>query len=345
MAVIKKKIIPGIALFLFGIFLIALLIYRTDTKDLTDTLLRFSPLKLVGVIALSFLTVTVANWRAYVILRSEGAKIKFFELMGVWLAGNSLNYLTPFVFLGGEGLKAYILNERFDLSWDRVAAFLVFDRILEITTSILVIIAAIIAFVMFTGLPGLTKTIITLIYILGVVGLLIFLFYFRVLRDKRIIQPFMRKLRLQNTRGGRFLIKSEDDVMKYFIENRHIFWKAWWISMLKQVSFLLRQGALLYFLGYGIKLGGALISLGALYTGFVVPVPASLGVQEAFQGVVFSTFGIGSTGQGVGFSLIIRAADIFVALTGLAIILRYGLSLLKSASQYMIKLDNSEDKN
>ncbi|MDX1607976.1 MAG: lysylphosphatidylglycerol synthase transmembrane domain-containing protein [Candidatus Spechtbacterales bacterium] len=345
MAVIKKKIIPGILLFLFGIGLIALLIYRTDTKDLTDTLLRFSPLKLVGVIALSFLTLTVANWRAYVILRSEGANIKFFELMGVWIAGNSLNYLTPFVYLGGEGLKGYILNERFGLPWDKAAAFLVFDRILEITTSLLVVIAGIIAFVLYTGLPGLTKTIITLTYILGFVGFLIFLFYFRVMRDKRIIQPLMKMLRIQNTRAGRFLIKSEDDVMRYFIDNRHVFWKAWWISMLKQVAFILRQGALLYFLGYGIKATAALISLAALYLGFIIPVPASLGVQEAFQGAVFSTFGIGTTGQGVGFSLILRAADIFIALTGLAIILRYGLSLLTSASRYMVKLNNNEGKN
>lgn len=322
-----KKALPGIILMVLGALLAAGLVVKIDTRELITALLGFPFLGFLLILLFTFLGIVVANWRMYVILKPQHPDIKFMKLLGVWLVGNALNYLTPVGYLGGEGVKAYLLNNRFGLSWDRTASALIFDRILEITVSLLMIAVSLVVFIVYAGPAGLTKTILSVVISIGTLGILTFFFYAHVLQNKKVVTPLIKRFSLENRRAGIFIIKSEQELIDFFVGNRRIFWQGWGISVLRQFVLLGRHILLLYFLGKGVTFVASIVSLGALYVGFAVPIPASLGVQEAFQSAAFTGLGF-KAGEGLALSFVLRGADILVSAVGILILLRYGLGLM-----------------
>lgn len=334
-----KKVLPGIALFAVGVLLVVVLFSKIDFKEFIALLSNFPVKGFILVLTLSILASLIANWRAYIILKSFGVKMTFFQVWGVWLSGNAFNYLTPLVYLGGEGVKAYILHEEYGVELNKAVSFMILDRIFEISASLFVIIVGLVTFTMYSGLGGVTKTITTVIAFVAIAAFIFFVFYLQVFRGKKIITPVLKFLSAEKTRVGKFLRKSENEIMKFFSGDREILWKGWLISMLKQSVHLLRHISILYFLGRGLKFVEPIVSLSALYAGFAVPIPAALGVQETFQSVVFSALNF-ATEDGLVLSIVLRGVDILLIGAGLAILLRYGLDLVRTATLYMLKLSN-----
>lgn len=346
---LTKKILPGILLLTVGFFLASGLVFKLDVRELIASLFRFPFLGFLLIFLLSFLGIVVSTWRAYLILRSQEDNINFFKLLNIWIAGHAMNYLIPFVYLGGEGVKAYLLNERMKVPWDRTASTLVFDRILEISASFLTIGVSIVAFLVYAGPAGFTKTILAVGASFLTVGVLIILFYFQVFRNKKLLEPFLAKFSLNKTRIGKFFIKAEQEVVNFFVTDKVLFFKGWAISIVKQLLLFVRHLALFYFLGKGIVAVPALISLGALYLGLTIPIPASLGVQEGFQSIAFSIIGLKAS-DGLALSFVLRGADILLAVAGIIIVVRYGIGFMASGARGLVEKSNvlklnGEDKN
>ncbi|MEX0877301.1 MAG: lysylphosphatidylglycerol synthase transmembrane domain-containing protein [Candidatus Spechtbacterales bacterium] len=332
-----RKIIPGLILLVLGAFLVGILVVKLDTKELWNTLTGFSPAGFALVVALTFLGIVVANWRAYIILKSQCPDVKFLKLLTIWLAGHPVNYLTPFVYLGGEGIKAYLMKKKMDIPLDKATSTLVFDRILEISASLIMIGVSIGVFISYAGPAGITKTIMSVAVSVLSIAALVMLFYFQVFRNKKLLAPAIIRFGVDSTRAGKFFIKSEQEVVDFFTVNRAVFWKGWGISILKQAVLISRHIALFYFLGKAIGIVPVIVSLGALYAGLAVPIPASLGIQEAFQGISFSAVGL-AAGEGVALSFVLRGADILLASVGIAILLRFGVGFMATAASGMLKL-------
>jgi len=344
-----KKAILGLTLFILGVFLVGTLVVKLDTKELWNTLTNFSPVGFVLVLALTFLGTVVSSWRAYIILKSQCPDVKFLKLFNIWLAGHSINYLTPFIYFGGEGIKAYLMKEKMNIPLDKTTSTLVFDRILEISASLIMIGISIGVFISYAGPVGFTKTIMSVIVSVASIAALVIIFYFQVFRNKKLLAPIIRRIGADSTRAGKFFIRSEQEVVDFFTVNRAVFWKGWAISIVKQAVLISRHIALFYFLGKSINIVPVIVSLGALYAGLTVPIPASLGIQEAFQGISFSAVGLAAR-EGVALSFVLRGADILLAGVGIAILLRFGVGFMATAARglgeepNMLKYNGESDK-
>lgn len=335
----KRKFIPGLVLFILGAALVAGLIVKLDGQNFIDSLLRVSPKAFFAIFGLTLVAHVLANIRAVVLLRFQGVDISFWKIFMITLAGNSFNYTTPFVFLGGEGIKAYLLKEKHDVPWKTSTSFLVFDRMLEITAAFFVVVVALIVFIVYSGLPGLTKTLLSLAMGIALVAGLIFLVYFQMFRNKKMADPVLKAFSIQNTRIGKFLRKAEKDVMMFFDLGSKAMWYSWGLSILKQIVFLLRHIYLIYFLTGGFHFIASVIALGMLYLGFLIPVPGALGVQEAFQGLSLAVFGF-TASQGFALSVVLRGVDILIVFAGFGIMLHYGLSLIAVSAKHVLQFNN-----
>lgn len=334
-----KKLITGIILFTLGLALVAVLSIKIDGKDIATGLSGFAIRGFVAVLALTLLGHMLANWRMFYILRAEGYAIPYRKLFSIFLAGNAFSYTTPLVYLGGEGVKAYLLKEHHDVEWRKSTAMLVVDRILEVTTAFVVIVIAASAFVLHAGVDGFTRTLGTIAVAIFFAVLLGAAFYSKAFRNKTILEPAIRFFSFHKTRAGKFMTRAERDVVKFFHRRDKYMWYGWIISAVKQVILFTRHAVLFFYLGKGIVALAPLASLGALFVGYVFPVPAALGIQEAFQGILFAVFGF-KAGEGLALSFVLRGADIIIVSLGIIILVRHGLSLITKGAMQMLRYSN-----
>lgn len=331
-----KRLIPGILLLALGIAIAVFLVINIEGRDITSAL---GSIAFEGVAVTLFLTliiVFVSTWRTQIILRSRGYSIPFWKSVPIWIAGYGFSYIAPFTYVGSEGIRAHLLKERFNIPWEKSISILLIERILELTASVLTVIVAVSVLITSSGFSGLTETLISVIVSLTVIGIIMILFYLQVFRGKQTVVPLMRFLSLHNTRVGRFLYKTENDIVYFFSNSRKAIWYVWLLSLLRSFLALIKNLLLIYFLGRGLHIVASLISLGALYIGYVVPIPGAIGIQEAFQSILFSVFGF-EAGEGLALSFTLRIADFIVAGMGIFILLRHGSRLIIQGASSMIK--------
>ena len=90
----------------------------------------------------------------------------------------------------------------------------------------------------------------------------------------------------------------------------------------------LRAWVLLLFLDKFLNLSQTLTILAFYFLTLFVPVPAMLGTHELSQSFVFNLLGIG-TSLAPAFTMVLRGAEILMALVGFVILFKLGADLLK----------------
>ena len=105
---------------------------------------------------------------------------------------------------------------------------------------------------------------------------------------------------------------------------------------------LLRTWLLIGFLGKSIGVLPALSILGFTYLAVMIPIPAALGSHEVIQTFAFSSLDLGAAAA-TAFTMIIRGAELIVALFGIAILFRLGIFLIKDT--FFKKINNFAKNN
>ena len=338
------KFTIGTILFITGAVFTVILAIKIDFNQVLSAVFVINPFGFLALLFLTFAGVFAANLRGQIILRSQGVEFSFWRLLGIWMAGYALGYITPIVFLGGEGIKGYLLNKKFGVSMNKTASFIVIDKIVDMTSFLFMVVLGAAIFVYYIGPSHLTRSVAWSVSVMGVVFLIFTLFYALVFQNKKFMGRILEILFLDKTRLGYFIQKTEDDIIDFFNMRSKFMWQSFAFSMLAQVTFLFRHILLIYLLGRGIQIFASVMSLGALYAGFITPVPGAIGVQEGIQSIIFSALGWGGQ-QGLALSLIIRTFDIIVVSLGVLVLLRQGVSLMASGASYMMNKDQDNGKN
>ena len=344
MAIFVKKTLPGFVFLGIGIALILGLLFKINPSQIWSSILRFNFLEFLVIITLTFLGIFIGIWRGQLILRSQGIKMPFWKLFFVGMAGLAFSYLTPLVYVGGEGVKGYLLNQQFNVPWRKAAVFLAIDKLFEITAAFFVVFAGVIVLIFYLGFSGLTQAMLTIVGSVGALSFMFILFYLVLFQKKKVFTSVLKFFRLEKTRLALVVMGAEDDILSFFDPTSSDMWKAWFLSLLRQLFQITRHVLIIYFLGRGLQIGASLMSLSILYLGYAVPIPAALGVQEAFQSILFALFGWGA-GEGLALSLILRASDIFVVGIGVTVLLKYGIKFMTRTATYLMDAVKSENSH
>ena len=311
-------------LFLISLVIgIVLFIWITKTvgwEEIKKAFVAFTGRQGLIVLGLTIIMALIGNWKWKEILKGCGTNISFIKLFRPYLAGFSIMYLAPLMILGGEFFRAYILKEENSIPWSRGLASIIIDRILEWTANLLVVFFGLLFFLLTIGFPPLKLGI-----IFGAAFLVfttaIFFFYFKSFKRESIIRFFIRRNKNQP-------LETEKEIFNFFKIKKIEMWKGFGLSFLRAAVMYIRAWILILFLGKTIGALPALSILGFSYLAVMIPIPAAIGSHEAAQVFAFNSLGLGA-GAGTAFTMLIRAADLIIALAGIVILFRLGLGLIK----------------
>jgi len=316
----KKFLLFLLSLFI-GLVLFIWIGKSVGWQEIKGAILSFSGQQGIIILALTIIIALLGNWKWKEILKSGGVKISFKSLLSPFLAGYAVMFLAPILLWGGEIFRSYVLKQRNMVPWPKGMASVVIDRILEWTANLLVIFIGTILFFLKIGLPPIKLMVVFGIALFILTAGIIF-FYFKSIKKESMVRFFIGGNK--NTPFG-----VEKEIFNFFKIKKIEMWKVFGITLLRTAVMYLRAWVLIIFLGKKIGFVTAVAILGFTYLAVLIPIPTSLGSHEVIQIFAFDSLGLGVS-TATAFTMIIRGAELIIALTGVVILFRLGLILLKN---------------
>ena len=323
-----------LSLFL-GIGLFFWIIKFVGWQAIKNALLVFTGWQGMVILGLTFLLSLVCIWKWKEILKGLGVDISFLDLIRPFFVGFSVLFFFPIILFGGETLRSYLLKEKKNLSWTKGMASVIIDRILDWTTNLIIIILGMIFFLSKVGsLPQKLGIIFGGVFLFWLIG--IFFFYFKVFKKESMAKFFIRLINFKYKDMEPFEIEKE--IFVFFKPKKTQPWKGFGLAFLEEGIVFLRTLLLIFFLSGHVNPLASLSINGFTYLATMIPIPASIGSLDAVQAFSFGALGL-RAGTGVVFTLIIRGAEVILALLGLFFLFRLGF---KSIETTFFKNDNCE---
>lgn len=326
-----KGFLLTIILFTLGIGLFIGILFLVGIEGIADALRQLKVEFLVPVVALLALEACISTFRWQYIINSLGEKIPFKGLLPIWLAGNAFNYLSPVVYVGGEGFRIFFLKQKFKVAYYRGSASVFLDQIFNGLSVWPMVVFGFIIFFQSVSSDELDAFFFILLLITtGIFGALLW-GLFRVFHKQAVFQPILSRFNLQHGRVGSFLIRMEQEMMSFRNLGVKMFWKALSLSFLRQAVILVRTALILVavepLVGFDnisnllIDIKESVIVSTSVYVSYLVPIPLALGAQEAAGAGVFQILEW-TPGAGILFASIYRASEMVMVLPGVFILIR-----------------------
>lgn len=320
-----KKILLFLFSLLVGIILFVWILQTVGWQEIKNAFLVFTGWQGATILFLTFLMALVGTWKWKRILDETDYKVPFKEVWRVYLASFSIRFLAPVIIVGAEIFQGYILRKKNSVPWSEGMASVIIDRVLEWTTNLIVVFFGAIFFLFIIGLPPLNLIIIFgSIFLVFLVG--VSFFYFKAFKRESIAKAFVK---IFNQKINVQPFEVEKEIFNFFkFSRKKIVCKVFALNFLRAGIMFLRTWLLIFFLGEKI---GALPTLSVLsfsYLAVMFPIPTALGSHEIIQTFAFGSLGLG-IGAATAFTMIIRGAELIIALLGVIFLFRLGVFLIK----------------
>jgi hypothetical protein len=197
---------------------------------------------------------------------------------------------------------------------------------LELTASLVVVFFGVLFFLLTVGLPP-----VELLIVFG--GVFFFFaggvayFYFKTFKKESMAKIFGK---IFNHRLDNQPLEIERQIFDFFKPTKIAMWKGLGLSFLRIGVMFVRAWILIIFLGKNIGALASLAILGFSCLAIMIPIPTALGSHEAIQTFAFDSLGLG-LGVATAFTMIIRGAELLIALVGVIILSQLGIILFKKA--------------
>jgi uncharacterized protein (TIRG00374 family) len=326
----KKFIFYSITL-LAGIIIFIFVVREVGTNEIFETISAFSYWKWLVVIFVGLISffIGVERWR-YIIKALTGKKLSFKFATYAKTIGWTISYITPISYIGGEPHKVYLLKQEADIDWGPAGASVFIDEVLDLSMALLfLIIGAIFLFIKFS-VPR------VLFFVLaGSIGTLVILwlvFWRQTHTGKGFMSFFIQLLRLDKIKwvnGIQEKIKIvERQTADFFKNHKRQFFVALSLAFSERIVLITTFWLIVEFLGQHTNIFQIMGIMALTVAVNFLPLPASLGGQEASQTVVFNLFGLGPA-TGLVFSLILRILCIGGVVVGLLFLLNFEFKIIK----------------
>jgi len=280
------------------------------------------------IVVLSFFIAFLGALRWREIIKDEDIhrKISLWRVFKIYMVGFSVVYLFPIIIFGSELLRASLLEHKEKIGFDKALASVIIERIIEWTINVIVILLATLYFFFRFARPS-ENIIVVLGIAFSITLIIILLVYFYIFRKKSFLRKFLLKFSKEGYRES-VLIKTEKILFNYFnVRNKNL-WKAYFLSILKVLSMLLRIWLIIFFLGTILKFMPSFSILGFSFLSTLIPIPATLGIQELIQAFAFENLNI-NLSISTTFSMLLRAGDVIVSISGFVLFFKAGYDFLK----------------
>ncbi len=335
----KKPFLLIFLSFIFGAVIFVFLGRWIGWAEIGKAFTEFTGWQAAIIILLTFLIVYFGALRWKIILNSDGISISLFELLKIYLGGYAIMYIFPTILMAGEAFRVYDLAKKKNLSWSKTASSVIVERVLEWTINLLVVVLGFCFFISGKQWPWSKQ----LLFIFGGAFLffafMLIYFYSHLLNKKSIVHAVVKKFSGREISENSGFLEVENMIFDFFRLQNPAVYKGLFISIFRAGVMQLRVWLLIWFLGANIGFLNSLAVLGFSYISGMIPIPTSLGSHEAIQAAAFLSLGLPAS-MAAAFTLIIRAAEIFISSFGLIYIIKTGFNLMNNK----VLSKNNEDK-
>jgi glycosyltransferase 2 family protein len=313
-----KSFIKTGSLILLSIVLLWWAVREIPIPEIFATLLRLSPIALLGLALLNVLILLLFTGRWWIVMRALGYRLPFLSLTFYRLAGFGISYFTPGPQVGGEPLQIHLLHRRHRVTGASAVAGVSLDKLIELLANLSFLIFGLI--LVFRG-QLLSSSRLLLLLSTGLLTLPII--YISLLRlSSRPVAWFLMQLNFLGQlwpafeRARHQVISVEEQVSALVRHKPKALIGALLLSFATWILMIFEYWLTIRILGVYMQPGQVIAALTAARLAFLLPVPAGLGVLEAGQVAAMHLLGFDPV-VGISASLLIRARDITLGAVGL----------------------------
>lgn len=340
----KKKIaitilyIIGIAIFVFlvwdfGFGNIALYIKKTGWWFLPIT----------GIWILIYF-LNAAAW--YVIIGEEAKKIGFLKIYFTTIGGFAINYITPFVMLGGEPYRVFVLRKHIGTS-QSVASVTIFTLMHMLSHFALWLLAIPFLLIYYYSALSHFVWVVYLVFIF----LLSLLYFFITRHEKGFFTPIIvliyklpiiKSIIPKNEKWSKGILEVDEKIKNFYVNKKRDFYLSFLLEFLSRIVASVEFWFALHAIDINITLvDSLLINAGISFLlNIIFFMPLELGAREGSLYLVFKILTIGS-GEAIYISLVNRIRELVWIFIGL-ILIRLDVGKKKKLNSFII---GEESKN
>lgn len=314
-----KKIKSQLLSAIVGIIIVIFLFWYIKVEEIINAFSHFSFDKLILFIIVSITMMLLHTLRWSIILKSQGCKVPFFKLITYKLAGFGVSYVTPAAHMGGEPVRAYLLNKNHNIEFKKSLSSVVIDKSLDLSLN--GFFACITILIVLANFTVSEKTATLMIFGFFAMAAAIYSFYHLTMTEKGFFTTCFRLLRLNKwklTKKYEKDIKGMESHLIYFFKyNKKGFRDASLVFLLVWILMFFEYKLALLLLGYNASFAAIFIVFSLVGLAYIIPVPAALGALEFGQSSASAILRI-SSGIGLALSIVIRGRDMIWVFLGLS---------------------------
>ncbi len=317
----------GILTLLIGAALFYFVVIEAGLDVVFSAVSLFFDWRGIAIVVITFLIMIVAALRWREVIRFTGEDISLMTILNYHIKGFTVDYLTPFAFLGGEAVRVFLIKKEVGIKKGAFSS--ITDKIIGITTHFLFMTGGVILFVFY----GATQHSTLLFYATAaivIIFLLLLLFYVQAARKKSFLSLVFKfsggfKRFLQNTENGKMMVDVEREIIRFFSCSKRVLAKGFLLSIILNILFLIRVFLVVYFITGSTNIIATFIIYGLVVLSMILPLPAAIGGMDAILGIGFSILGMGLS-AGVMAAIVLRSADLAVCFVGILSFIKMSVS-------------------
>jgi len=299
---------PGVSLLfsmLVGGSILALVLALVGIPDILATLSSMDLKFLVAMFLIALLGRFLIAYRWSCILEAMGHHVPLLNLLWYYFTGFTFGYVLPSAQMGGEPVRAALLK-RHDVPIAIALSSVVIDASLGFTTTLVLGSAGLVIMLLTVSLSLKLRAL--LLLVAALLAALLVVYYSRILSGKPVFAPLFRFLGFgRRIYLLRKIAQMEEKVITFFHDKR---------NALAEVMLLSAVGMAALFMEIVAVLTG-------LSLAYLVPIPGSMGVQEAAQATAAAAMKVASS-VGVALSIVLRIRDVAWVLIGALFLALHG---------------------
>ncbi|MBI2142892.1 flippase-like domain-containing protein [Candidatus Woesearchaeota archaeon] len=346
----KKNTLAHVVSVVFGIAVFALVVKIAGLENIISSVKGFSPRYLLPFLAATLGLWVAASYRWKVVLQGEGVRVPLWTLFRYRLMVFSISYLTPVARMAGEPFKVMLLRSQ-RVRASKSFASIILDNFIGVGFD--AIIGGVLLIIIFFTSSLLPLQIRVMLLSTGVLALVVVaLLYFVLIRRKGIFSDVLDIAGIITKIGGKkfFLtVKRRVAAAELYIRStlmrkpKQVMLVSFYAALSWPLAILQYKFALLM-LGVDASVAQIVLSIAVMAFTAIIPIPASLGVQEAGQFSVFKILGM-NPHLGIALSFIIRLKDIIVLYLSFWFLSMEGFNFVTFLNKKLRKVLNNSRKN
>lgn len=326
---IGKYSLIGISV-IIGLVMVIAIFREIPMLDIQQAFKQATFPVILGFLVVSVAIMTLLSWRWQVIIGTR-KKVSLWRIIPYKIVGYGISFITPAAKVGGEPLRAMML-QREGFSFKEGFATVAIDKIIDLTTSGFLFIIGVLVAISSFAIPEETAMLL-MVFMVVVIALIIW-FYFMLISDKKVLHKLFIFLKLNKfpklKKTEKNIIEMDELLVNFYKNHKSSFNKAMLISAIAWLLMFLEYKFALMIVGVtNISFAGIFLIITMMGAAYLVPVPLALGVLEAGQISVFSLLRL-SSASAVGLSSIIRARDFMWTLIGIGVLATRGINIRKA---------------